>query len=146
MRPAATAPRTLAEWIEADGVSLHASLSDTRPGADEWTPGTRHWRVRLIRHAGPQGHRFLTCWYSMGPALAGPPTAAAVLDALLMDAGTVDEYEDAYELAYEHGMTDSPAAMRRAVATWAQLTREAGRLRVWLGSDFERVAELERDA
>ena len=68
-------------------VSMVADWVAERPDGmmDSMPAGSNHWRC-VLRCSG----RRMTVYYSMGPALDGPPTADDVLESLLSDA-MVDE-------------------------------------------------------
>lgn len=106
--------------LDAMGVSIRSRQVDSRPGADQWDSNATHWRVTIKR-----GGKSFSTHYSMGSALRGNPELQDVINSLLMDSDSADDFES---WADNLGMdTDS----RRAYAAWQackRIARDMGRL------------------
>jgi hypothetical protein len=127
----------LADLIAKHGIVAKAEW-DSRPvstGTD-WAPGTSHYRVSL-RRADDRRQR-LTVPFHMGSAHTDEPTAEDVLDCLLSDANTPEDFE---EFCSEYGYdTDS----RKAEKTHRACLAIGKKLRAFLGEHFETFMSAER--
>ncbi len=126
-----TTIQTLAQQI---GLTINASRVDENPnmGAD-----AKRDRQRNGENIFPK--RKLSTFYSMGSAHRNAPKAIDVLDCLLSDASYADESFEDYcaNLGYE---TDS----RTARKSWKATIKNAAKLRVFLGADFDAFLQAER--
>ena len=120
------------------GVTISSEMVGENPNFQDPTPGSWHWKVKLQRR---RPRRQLTTFFTMGPALNREPGVEEVLDCLCSDASTVDNarsFEDwCSDLGYD---TDS----RKAEKTFKAVETQTGRLKAFLGDEYEAALEAER--
>lgn len=118
-------------------VRISSVMVDSNPNADGMPAHSTHWRVTL-RYCGRQ----LSTYFSMGPALCHEPTAADVLSCLISDASTVDGARNFSEWCADLGYSDDSI---RAERTYRTIEYQSRKLRAFLGSDFNTIAEQVAD-
>ena len=122
-----TERKTLAAFIEENGIRMSAERVGSNPNMDDARDGSSHWRCRF-RSSKFRGS--MTIYFTMGSALVGPPSAADVLDCLASDAVGFENARSFEEWCGEYGYdTDS----RRAERTYRAVERQSERLRKFLG-------------
>lgn len=136
-----TDPIQLKDLVKTLDITVKAELVGSRPGAGEWTPGSSHWHVLLLR--GVNGEKKSLCTYfTMGPALKGPPSVADVLSSLVLDAScgemSLEEYLEEFATGYLKAKD-----VTRALRAHETCQALAPRLREFLGGDFEAVQTAE---
>lgn len=95
--------------LDALGLRLDWIEVGRRPEEYNWQPGSRHFRVQIVRGNIPR----MTTFYSQGPAVKGVPTLEGVLYSLLMDSAGADEGVTFEDWAADMGMDpDSRGAER----------------------------------
>ncbi len=116
---------------------MTATRIDERPRTDEgqWGANARHWKILLT-----YDDKVLLTYYTQGSAHVKDPTVMEVLDCLFLDAvcGSTTFAEFCSDFGYDE---DS----RKAEKTWKACASMSVRLRKFLGSAYDRLAEHVRD-
>jgi hypothetical protein len=131
---------TIADFIEAHGLTLVATETDTNPNMDpkDW-PGASHWYCQILSTVGGKVPAFFA-YFSQGSAHKGPPDLATLLECLASDARTIFDAQTFEEWADELGYDqDSRSAERTYNTTRAQTAR----LREFLGDALETLLDAE---
>lgn len=120
----------LANRMTQDGLTTEAVESvESNPHMSEMPEGSSHWRVYFAL-----GGRHFDTYYSMGPALSGPPDPVDVLSCVLEDVAGYENARSFEEWAGEYGYdTDS----RRAEGIYRAIADQADGLRHLLGELFD---------
>ena len=115
---------SLKRRIAEDNVRAESTMTD--PPSEDSFEG--NWYSVTLK----RGRRQLTVPFGMGYGLSNEPTAQDVLESLLSDASSADQdFEDwCGEYGYD---TDS----RKAERTYDQVRHLTGKLRQFLGDDFD---------
>lgn len=131
--------KTIAQFIEDQGIEFGVVPVSENPNMDDMQPGSTHWRCIFNRDG-----RTFTCFFSMGPALTGPPEAGDVLDCLASDSAGYENAGSFEEWAAEYGYDEDS---RKAYRTYQQVERQRGELGGFLGRQaFEELLwETERE-
>ena len=130
METAETAERmTMGAFVAAHGITATVRQGVSNPHMDDSPYMTRHFRV-VLRRDGRQ----MTVAYSQGSAFTEEPTAEDVLSCLCQDAAGL-ENNPAFEVwAPEYGFD---ADSRKAERIFREVERQAARLKVLLGEEYE---------
>lgn len=115
------------------GVSATATRAASNPHMADMGAGSSHWRVTLRRTVEGR-RRSLTVPFSMGAALTGPPSADDVLRCLCADSAGYDNAQGFADWAAEYGYD---ADSRKAENVFRAVEKQAARLRVFLGDEYE---------
>lgn len=125
---------SLEDRINRDRITAYAEYRDGPPSyidADSWSGDASWYDVTLERHP----HIPLTVPFGMGSAHTEEPTAADVLNCLVLDAMGYENADGSFEeWASEYGYdTDS----RRAYRTYQQVEKQTNKLRAFLGDEYD---------
>jgi len=120
---------TLAQFIEAHGITMMSVRIPKRTDAVEWDAAARHWLCTLSRGGMNTGKGPLmaqmSIQFSQGSAHTKEPTCEDVLDCLAMDAGSVENsrgFEDwCAELGYDIDSRKAEATYRACYAQGKEL-------------------------
>lgn len=112
-----SADKTLAQFIEAHGITMTATRVASRPDKlnNDWDKTARHFVCTLSRGGmdtgkGPLAAQMTIC-FSQGSARTKPPTVEDVLDCLASDACGIENSNGFEDWASEYGYdTDSRKA------------------------------------
>lgn len=124
-----TETQTIAQFIEAQGLTMYATPIASRPDRVNFGKGVSHWAITIYKGGngtgkGPQTGS-MALLYSMGSAHKGSPKIADVLNCIALDASGI-EGNGFENWCGEYGCdTDS----RKAYATFEACQKSARDLR-----------------
>lgn len=128
---------TLPDMIARLGIKVKVTPGTTMPVSkmDDWMLSAYHYTVKLTYKG-----RSLTTPFFTGKAWNREPNAADVLSSLVSDTS-------AGEMTFEEYCSDFglDRDSRKAFATWKACVQVAGKMRRFLGEDFDAVAEAARE-
>lgn len=145
--------QTIPEFVESRGIKL-SILDGPIPGyEDDWE--YNGYRVQLRRKTDEGKTRSMAVQWRQGLGIENPPTAADVLNAVLLDSefGEYDWDEFCRESGYDrHAFADASwdddakRAKDKAEKLWRACKRERQRLPEFLGgeSEYDTLRECER--
>lgn len=142
--PAAEPHMSMTERVAELGITLTIKDGPVRSvDHDGWQHNA--YRVTLRRRADGRNYS-ITVGMRYGLSCP-PPSAADVLDSLLIDASAFHSCADLAEFIHEFGydLADDDGESRKAARkAWAMLTRQTPKLIAFLGGDagFEQVADF----
>ena len=108
-------------FIARHRVRMTAERADKNPHITDMAPGSTHWQCCLRA-----GSRQMTVFFSMGPALAGKPQAADVLECLASDAAGFENASNFEDWAREYGYDPDS---RKAERTYRAVEKQTAGLK-----------------
>jgi hypothetical protein len=112
---------TMADRVRDFGITMAAERTATNPYMQDTDWQARHWRCIL-----KCGRKRMTVYFSRGMAHTDPPTADEIVNALAMDAASMENTRNFEEWCAEYGYdTDS----RKAERTYRNVEKLTARLK-----------------